>query len=200
MEDKIKEYLVSDAMIQKPIEFSIDVIETKLVKKVKEERRFKFGIFPYTHKEEYEVEEQILSKKEYKVFSPTLGKQQLLAKAFLKLDLDLNFFDEDPATALFKCCSDHTDVMAEIMAISVFHKKDDLLNTNLIQETAEFFKWHCNAQDFSIIVGSILAQIDLSNFSNSIRLTRLFRINAPKKRNGGANRVEKSAAALSGEA
>lgn len=198
MEDLKKEQAVTDAIVEKPIEFSI---EYKIVKKVSEIERIKKTrlFFPYYEEVEREVEKEFTEREEFKVYTPSIGKLQLLSKLFLQLDIDFEFFKEDPSTALFKCCADKTDVMAEIMAISIFRRKEDLLNTALIKKKAEFFKWHCNPQDFSIIVAAILTQIDLANFSNSIRLTRLFRLNVPKRNANGANRVEKSADAPSGE-
>lgn len=198
MDEIKKEQAVTDAIVEKPIEFSI---EYKIVKKVSEIERVKktrFFFIPTYDEVEKEVEKEFIEREEFKVYTPSIGKLQLLSKLFLKLEIDFEFFKEDPSTALFKCCADKTDVMAEIMAVSIFRRKEDLLNTKLIREKAEFFKWHCNPQDFSIIIAAILTQIDLANFSNSIRLTKLFRLNVPKRNANGANRVENTAAAPSG--
>ena len=116
---------------------------------------------------------------------------QILAKLFLKLELDFEAIKEDPATELFKCCESKSAILAEIMAVSVLRKKEDLLNHDLISSKRDLFLWNTTPEDFSIIVGAILMQIDLTNFSNSIRLTKLFRLNEPKDNRHGANRVEK---------
>ena len=132
-----------------------------------------------------------LTKEKYSIFPPTLGKLQILSKLFLNLDLNFDSLKLDPATEIFKCCKDKTDILAEIMAVSVLKTKEELLNNDLISQKKDLFLWNTTPEDFSIIVGAILMQIDLTNFSNSIRLTRLFRLNEPKENKHGTNRVEK---------
>ena len=114
-----------------------------------------------------------------------------MSKLFLQLDLDFDAIKVDPTTAIFNCCSHKSEILAEIMAVSVLRSKEELLNSELIAEKRNLFLWNTTPEDFSIIVGAILMQIDLTNFSNSIRLTKLFRLNEPKDNKHGANRVEK---------
>lgn len=171
------EQAASDAIVQKPIELSLRYDKPLKTKK------FSFKTFKFVN--------SIPVVETFKIYPPSLGKLQLLSKLFLQLGLDIEEVKMDPATEIFKCCSDKSDILAEIMAVAVLRTKEELLNSSLIEERKQLFLWYTTPEDFSIIVGAILMQIDLTNFSNSIRLTKLFRLNEPKESRRGANRVEK---------
>ena len=185
------EKLVSDAVVEKPIEFDLEYEVPEILTKRKKEFYFAKGFLPWFRT--INVEEKVVKtvKEHHRVYPPTLGKLQLLSKLFLNLDIDFEAFKVDPATEIFKCCGEKTDVLAEIMAISILKTKEELLDSSLVKKKAEIFKWCTSPQDFALVVGALITQIDLSNFSNSIRLTRLFRLNDKRESKHGANRVEK---------
>ena len=191
MDSKKVEQLVSEAVVQKPIDIFLEyeVSETILSKKPSFE--LLFGFLPFIKFKTISEEVVKPVKESYQVYPPSLGKLQLLSSLFLKLELDFDAIKLDPATELFKCCGTKIEVLAEIMAVAVLRKKEDLLDRQKINNLKNLFMWNTSPEDFSIIVGAILMQIDLVNFSNSIRLTKLFRLNEPKENKHGANRVEK---------
>ena len=191
MDSRKVEQNVSDAVVQKPIDLILDYEKSEIILERKFSFNFLLGFIPYVTTRLVPKEKITKIHEKYQIFPPTLGKLQILAKLFLKLELDFEAIKEDPATELFKCCENKSAILAEIMAVSVLRKKEDLLNPDLIASKRDLFLWNTTPEDFSIIVGAILMQIDLTNFSNSIRLTKLFRLNEPKDNKHGANRVEK---------
>jgi len=121
-----------------------------------------------------------VGRKKFAVYPPTYGKMQILAKYYLALEIDENALQVEPHLETFRLCESKTDTVCTLMAVATFDKKEDLLNDELIAERAEFFKWNTNPTDFSTILIALLTQTDFVNFTNSIRLTKMLRINKPK--------------------
>lgn len=180
MDEKIIERHVAEAIVQKPIDFNLSFKNRKTV--FKRKLGFKKE-FPFIFLEKKSEVIDFPDVRSFKVYPPTLGKMEILSSLFLQLDIDFDKFTADPSTELFKCCSKHSSLLAKIMAVAITEKKENLLDDRYLESEAEFFKWHCTSEDFSIMLGAMLAQIDLVNFSNSIRLTKLFRLNEKRKSN-----------------
>jgi len=122
----------------------------------------------------------ICAGKEFLIHPPTLGKMQILSKLYLELDIDEKNLEEEPHLEAMRICEANTDTVSKIMAVAVHNDKNDLLDDNKINETAEFFKWNSNPADFGKAILSILTQVNYVNFMNSIRLTKILRQNAVK--------------------
>lgn len=180
MDEKLTERQAAEAIVQKPIDFNLSFKNRTTVMKRKIMLKKKF---PFISIEKREEVIDFPDIRHFKVFPPTLGKMEILSSLFLQLDIDFDKFTEDPSTELFKCCSAHSNLLAKIMAVAITEKKENLLDECYLEKEADFFRWHCTSEDFSIMLGAMLAQIDLVNFSNSIRLTKLFRLNAKRKSN-----------------
>lgn len=168
------EMMVSDALTEKPLEFSIttDRKGTKL-------QRFFWRLFKRESKK----------KDVFTIKPPTLGKQQILSKYYLMLEIDEKALVENPAVESMRICETKTDVVCSLMAVATLNTKEELLNDELIAQRAEFFKWATKPDDFSTLILAVLTQIDYVNFTNSIRLTRLLRVNKPNNEDS-AERVE----------
>ena len=121
-----------------------------------------------------------IGEEKFVICPPTLGKMQILSKYYLMLDLDDKKLGEEPQLEAMRVCSEKTDTVCCLMAVATFKEKEDLLNEAKINERAEFFKWHSNAEHFGMVIIAILSQTNYVNFINSIRLTETFRINAMK--------------------
>lgn len=134
----------------------------------------------------------------FAIYPPTMGKMQILSKLYLQLDIDEHEFQEEPHKEVMRICENRTDIICSLMAVATFRTEDELLNDEQIAVRAAFFKWNCYPEDFAACVVAILTQVDYSNFSLSIRLTKMLRQNKPHTT--GAVRVEQSGDAPCGAA
>lgn len=116
---------------------------------------------------------------EFSIYPPTLGKLQILSKLFLMLELDEDALEKEPITEAMRVCKNKTEVVCKIMAVATFTKKEELTDDNKIEERAEFFKWNAEPGDFSLILLTLLSQVQYENFIASIRLTKILRQNKP---------------------
>lgn len=173
IKQRMVEAYVTDAMLQKPIEFTLTYKE-----KIPIEIRDKQGLFRKVVKRIEEQEKEIT--KTYNIAPPTLGKMQLLSKEYLMLDIDEAKLKEEPHIEAMRVCESKTDVVCRIMAVAVTEDKEHLLDDSYICNLADFFKWNAETKDFSAILLIILALINYENFMNSIRLAKLLRQNEPK--------------------
>lgn len=138
-----------------------------------------------------------IGEQKFEIYPPTLGKMQVLSKLYLELDIDEETFMAEPHKEVMRVCENRTDIVCELMAVATFRTEDELLDDEKIAQRAKFFKWNCYPEDFGTCVLAILTQVDYSNFSTSIRLTKMLRQNKPNSR--GAVRVEQSGDAPYGE-
>ena len=173
IKNRMIEAYVSDAMLQKPIEFTLTYTEKKPI-----EIRDKQGLFRRAIIRIEEQENQVT--KTYKINPPTLGKMQLLSKQYLMLGINEAKLKEEPHVEAMRVCESKTNVVCRIMAVAVTEDKEHLLDDSYICNLADFFKWNAETKDFSAILLIILALINYENFMNSIRLTKLLRQNEPK--------------------
>ena len=173
IKNRMIEAYVSDAMLQKPIEFTLTYTEKKPI-----EIRDKQGLFRRVIIRTEEQEKQVT--KTYRINPPTLGKMQLLSKQYLMLGINEKKLVKEPHIEAMRVCEDKTDIVCSIMAIAITEEREQLLNDNYISNLADFFKWNAEPKDFSNILLIILSLINYENFMNSIRLTKLLRQNEPK--------------------
>lgn len=181
--DRIVEMMVSDALTEKPIEFSIKVEETALKEQEGREGRSFLFLFKRRRKGNKTVEYK------FAVNPPTLGKMQVLSKYYLMLEIDEKELEERPHIEAMRVCEAKTDVVCHLMAVATMDGKEDLTSDEKINERAEFFKWNTKPQDFATVILAVLTQVDYVNFTNSIRLTKLLRQNKPSS-SDTAERVE----------
>jgi|GEM_PF-1018358 len=181
--------MVSDALTEKPIEFSISVEEeVSSTEERKVKKPFLF-LFKRGKREQIPVKKKEVVERKFVVNPPTLGKMQVLSKYYLMLDLDETALEERPHIECMRVCEEKTDIVCTLMAVATMDGKDDLLNDAKIKERTDFFKWSTKPQDFATIILAVLTQVDYVNFMNSIRLTKLLRTNKPNNEDS-ASRVE----------
>lgn len=197
---RIQEMMVSDAITEKPISFTLSYQQEKevnfkektIVKKL-ENRKFLFIHYSVNVDVEEEIDnirtEIVDIKEEYEIDSPTLGKMQILSKYYLMLDIDENKLQETPHLEAMRICESKTDVVCSLMSAATFSNRKDLTDEIKIQERADLFKWNCKPKDFATVLLALLTQTEYANFMNSIRLAKLLRQNKPSKK-AQANRVE----------
>lgn len=123
-----------------------------------------------------------IGRRKFKMSPPSIGKMQILSKYYLMLEIREEQLQEEPQTEAMRICEAHSDVVAELMSVATFNKKEDLLDSNKIKERAEYFKWNSEPRDFTMILLSLLAQLQYENFISSIRLTEILRQNKPKSK------------------
>lgn len=130
-----------------------------------------------------------LKGQRFEIHPPTLGKMQILSKLYLQLEIDEKALKDEPHLEAMRVCESKTDTACEIMAVATLDSKEELLDDQVVNERADFFKWNCLPQDFGTCLLAILAQVNYENFMTSIRLTKNLRQNAPIARER-ADRVE----------
>ncbi len=187
--DRLIEAMASDALTEKPIEFSISVEEEV---SATEERKIKkpfLFVFKRGTIEKTPVKKKETVERKFVITPPTLGKMQVLSKYYLLLELDEKALEEQPHIECMRVCESKTDIVCTLMAVATFDSKEDLLNDAKIKERADFFKWNTKPQDFATIILAVLTQVDYVNFTNSIRLTKLLRTNKPNNEDS-ESRVE----------
>lgn len=175
--------MVSDAMVEKPIRFTVTYTETVtppaggMLRKI----RARLGMKAKAR----EVEKT----RPFVINPPCLGKMQLLSKCYLALDIDDKALGKNPETETMRICEEKTDAVCDLMAVAVQNSREDMLDDAKIRADSDFFRWHSSPADFSTVVMAILTQIDYVNFINSIRLTKILRQNKPREKQG-AGRIE----------
>lgn len=168
--DKLIEQSVSDAVTAKPIRFSITYGE-----------KFLYKYLPFLYKRNKKIEN-------FEIHPPTLGKMQILSKLYLQLEFDEDALEKEPHIEAMRVCETHTDIVCQLMAVSVCKTDKELLSDKCISKKAEFFKWYCSPDDFSSCLLALLSQVDYSAFITSIRLTKMLRLNKPTEKR--ASRIE----------
>lgn len=171
------EQLASDVITEKPLMFELAYFVSKTENK-------RVGIRKYK-----KIEMRELTKKQFTINPPTLGKMQVLSRLYLDLDIDGNKFEESPHIEAMRVCNEKTDTVCRIMAVSTLNTKEELQSEQTIRERAEFFKDNAKPTDFGRLLIVILTMIDYENFINSIRLTEILRLNKPIQKQG-LSRVE----------
>ena len=187
----IIEQNVSDAVTGKPIRFSVTHKQMQAVNVATIVKEPLHRLLPFLHKksEKITVEmKEMDTVSDFAIHPPTLGKMQILSKLYLQLGLDENALSDRPHVEAMRVCEENTDIVCQLMAVSVCNKKEDLLDDREISRKAEFFKWNCLPDDFASCILAMLSQIDYINFITSIRLTKMFRQNKPTEKR--ADRIE----------
>lgn len=153
---------VAEQTMELPIEFKVKYTTTKT------KRKFWF----FSKKEEIETERKFF------IYPPTLGKLEYLSKLFLELDFNDKALKDNPFNECLRICSDKTDLICNIMAVATttsnLTKKNDEL-----KKKALFFKQYCTTDNFIDLMYLLFQCLHFENFTTSIRLTKIFRINNP---------------------
>lgn len=121
-----------------------------------------------------------VGSRRFTINPPTIGKMQILSKYYLMLDIDEGRLLEEPQLEAMRVCKDKADIVTELMAVATFNTKKDLLDSDKINQRAEYFKWNSKVEEFSTVLLAILTQTQYENFMTSIRLTQILRQNKPK--------------------
>lgn len=180
MKEREIEQMASDAIVEKPIAFSVTYKEKRKVEK-EVSTVARLFCFKRKIKERILVDTDVDMTKEFVIHPPTLGKLQILSKYYLMLDINEDDLCKEPHIEAMRICESKTDVVCSLMAVATLNTKDELIDDDLISKRAEFFRWNTRPQDFSTVLLVILTQVDYANFISSIRLTKLLRQNKPLK-------------------
>ncbi len=174
------EKAVSDAIAQKPLEFSVTIEEPIEVSKseIVKNRIVKWLPIYRSTTIKKTVTETTRKRYDFTICPPTIGKMQLLSKLYLDLKINEQELESNPTTTVMEICATKTDICAKMMAIATLSTKEELLSDKVVNERAEFFKWHSTPNDMSLIILALITHVNYENFLNSIALTKILRQNA----------------------
>ncbi len=182
---------VSDAITAKPIRFSVKYTQKETINIETTEKVAVHRLLPFLHKEVKSVktEEKVRDMvNHFEMHPPTLGKMQILSKLYLQLEFDEEALSKSPHVEAMRICEEHTDIICQLMAVSVCRTESELLDDAELTKKADLFKWHCTPEDFSNCLLAMLTQTDYENFMISMRLMKMLRLNKPTEQR--ASRIE----------
>ncbi len=193
---------ITDMFTQKPLSFSV-LTRKEIVKEVEyteqreELRKIKYWFFPFLHKhQKIKVEvantrlekEEVEEYKDFFLYPITLGKRELLAKLLRKMDIDYEMIEKEPQREIDRLCAEHTDSIAEIVAIVTEKDYKKALDDKHIKGQSNFFKENLQLQDIGTVFTAIYSQADYANFLTSMRLLKIW--NLDKETEKRAHRIE----------
>lgn len=125
-----------------------------------------------------------IGKCKYSIYSPTLGKTQILKKLYLGLDINEQLLSLNPLAEAVRISKESPDIVCQIIAYSTFSDKNSVMNTGKVMQRANTLKDHLTTEDLATLLSLILSNDKTDEF------IRYFKIDADKELRERISRIK----------
>lgn len=105
-----------------------------------------------------------VGRQRFSLHPATLGKMQLLKNLYLSIDIDEKLYHLNTAKELLQVCRGQPDVVCQIVSLSTFRSKADLLDADKVAWRAHYFAQHLSVEDLATLLSLILSADSTDEF------------------------------------
>lgn len=105
-----------------------------------------------------------VSKRNYFIYPPTLGKTYLLARLFKSLEADEKVIATNPYLEALRLSETKKETVCRLLSYYTFNRKDDVLNNTKVEQRANLFEKSLDGEELATILVLILSGDNTEEF------------------------------------
>ena len=106
----------------------------------------------------------IAEKWKFRLYPSTIGKNYLLSRLMDSLEIDMNVMRMNPYAESYRLCCTKSDVVCSILAYHTFLKKEEILDSWLINERASLFSSSLDRNEMATLFMTAVTRDDVSSY------------------------------------